>query len=50
MYIYANEINEDEIARACSTHGNDRKSVGKKPLGRSRLSWDVNIKIYVKES
>jgi hypothetical protein len=41
------------MGRACSTHGAKRnacrilleKSEGKRPLGRPRRSWEINIKM-----
>jgi hypothetical protein len=44
---------EDEIGRACNTHGETRNSYrilvgtreGKRPLGRSRHRWEDNIKM-----
>jgi hypothetical protein len=48
-----NEVKEDEMGRACNTHGKTRnaymrlveKPEGKRPLGRSRHRWLDNIKM-----
>jgi hypothetical protein len=48
---------EDEMGRACCTHGNERtayrvlmgKPAGKRPLGRTRRSWENCIKMGLRE-
>jgi hypothetical protein len=51
------QVKEDEIGRACSTHGEKRKSYsvlvgkpeGKRPLGRPRRRWEDNITMDLRE-
>jgi hypothetical protein len=48
---------EDEVGRACSTHGGKRNACGilvaqpegKRSLGRPRRRWEDNIKLNVRE-
>jgi hypothetical protein len=50
-------VKENEMGRACSTHGEKRnayrvlvgKSEGNRLLGRPRLGWEDNIKMDLKE-
>jgi hypothetical protein len=47
------QVKDDEMDRACSTHGYERnvyrilagKAEGERPLGRPRQSWEDNIKM-----
>jgi hypothetical protein len=57
-YYSGDEIKKNEIGRACSTHGGERKGayralVGKrqerKPLKRPRRRWGENIKMDLRE-
>jgi hypothetical protein len=49
-------MTEVEIGRACSMHGDKgtvyrvlmEKPEGKGPLGRARLRWEDNIKMYLR--
>jgi hypothetical protein len=51
------KIEKNVIGGACSTYGEDQgvyrvlvgKTEGKRPLGRPRLRWEDNIKMYLKE-
>jgi hypothetical protein len=53
-YNWNDQVEEDEMSRACSTNGAKRnaymflvgKQEGKKPLGRPRRRWVDNIKIH----
>jgi hypothetical protein len=55
--IIYEQIKEDEMSRACSTHGGiiDAYSVlvvkpeGKRLLGRPRLRWEDNIRMDLRE-
>jgi hypothetical protein len=50
-------VKEDEMGRACSTHGEKRNAYrilvgnpdGKRPLGRPRRRWENNIKMGFRE-
>jgi hypothetical protein len=52
-YNYNDQVKEDKVSRACSTHVEKRnafrilvgKTEGKKTLGRPRCRWEDNIKI-----
>jgi hypothetical protein len=52
-YNYNNQVKEDTMGRACSTHGEMRNAYrilveepeGKKPLGRHKRGWEDDIKI-----
>jgi len=56
-YCYGDQINEDEMGVACSTHGEMvnackilvGKAEGKRPLGRQRRRWEDNIKMVHRE-
>jgi hypothetical protein len=41
-YYYGDKIKEGEIGGTCSMHGRDKKSDGKRPLGRPRRRWKNN--------
>jgi hypothetical protein len=51
------EVKEDEMGKACSTHGENRnayrglvrKPEGKIPLGTPRRRWENNIKMDLRE-
>jgi hypothetical protein len=51
------QIEKNEIGRACSTYGERRgvyrvlvgKPEGKRPLGRPRCRWEDNIKMDLQE-
>jgi hypothetical protein len=53
----SDEVEEDEMGKACSTHGAKRnaysvlvgKPEGKGPLGRPRYRWEDNIKMNPRE-
>jgi hypothetical protein len=50
---YNDQVKEDEMGRKCSTHGEKMnayralagKLEGKRPLGRPRRRWEVNIRM-----
>jgi hypothetical protein len=56
-YNQNDQVKEEEMGRACSTHGEKRnacrvfmgKPEGKRPLERSRRRWENNIKINLRE-
>jgi hypothetical protein len=56
-YKYNDEVNQDEIGRACSMHGESNsyrilvgKSERKTPLGRPRYRWENKIKMDLRET
>jgi hypothetical protein len=57
-YNYNYQVEEDEIGRACSTHGGGKRNAyrilvgkpeGKIPLGRPGRGWEDNIKMGLRE-
>jgi hypothetical protein len=56
-YYWDDQIKEDEMGKACSTHGEMRhsykifveKSEQKRPIGKVRHRWENNIKMDVRE-
>jgi hypothetical protein len=56
QYYSGDQIKEDEMGGACSTHGRDEKCIqyfGGKPegkrLGRPRCTWEDNIRMELRE-
>lgn len=51
VHYYSYKIEEDEVGRAELRHcrGLVTKTARKRPLGRFRLTFKVNIKTYIKE-
>ena len=57
QYCAGDKIEKNEMGGGCSTYGEKRgvkrvlvgKAEGKRPLGRSRLRWEVNIKMNLQE-
>jgi hypothetical protein len=57
MYNQNDQTEEDEVGRAYNTNGEKRNAYrilvgsqkGKRPLGRLKLRWVVNIKIDLRE-
>jgi hypothetical protein len=55
--IKSDPVKDDEMDRACSTHGEKRnaykvlvgKLEAKRPLGRPRGTWEDNIKVDLRE-
>jgi hypothetical protein len=51
MITDVDQVKEDAMGRACSTHGGEEECIydfggnpeGKRPLGRPRLRWEDNI-------
>jgi len=52
-YYLGDQIKKNETGGACSTYGGGERCIrrpeGKRPLGRPRLRWEDNIKVYFKD-
>jgi hypothetical protein len=53
IFLYFASVSEDAMDRVCSTHGAKKnayrvlvgKTKAKRPLGRTRLRWEDNMKM-----